>query len=116
LADIFRRKPSDANRNVYEVTARIAKDLMQIDGVDGLIYPSVRHEGGINFAVEKGAFKERFEIKNYFLTMPVRDFGYGLFEWFEHAQGVGTDAEGNLRFRTDPHFRARATWPRSADQ
>lgn len=117
LADFFSRIPnSNTENNLYEVTSRIANAyLMQAD-VDGIIYPSVKHAGGLNYAIKPEVFDERFEVVKYALTAPVHAHGYGLFEYFVHAEGNQLHPNGDFLFRTNPHFNARATWPLSADQ
>ena len=117
LADFFSRIRNDTDeRNLYEVTSRIASALLMEEHVDGLIYPSVKHAGGLNFAIKPNVFDERFEIVKYALTATVYEHGYGLFEYFVHAEGNQLDPNGNFLFRTNPHFNARSTWPLSADQ
>lgn len=117
LSDFFSRIPNDrTERNLYEVTSRIANALFMQDNVDGLVYPSVKHAGSLNYAIKPHVFDERFEIVKYALTAPVHAHGYGLFEYFFHAQGNQIDANGNFLFHTNPHFNARSTWPLSADQ
>lgn len=117
FADFFSRIQNEkTERNLYEVTSRIANALLMQEHVDGLIYPSVKHAGGVNFAIKSEVFTERFEIVKYALTAPVHEHGYGLFEYFIHAEGSHLDPTGNFLFRTNPHFNARSTWPLSADQ
>lgn len=117
FADFFSRIRNDNyERNLYEVTSRIANAFLMDENVDGLIYPSVKHAGGLNFAIKPNVFDERFEIVKYALTAPVYEHGYGLFEYFVHAEGNRLDTNGNFLFSTNPHFNARSTWPLSADQ
>ena len=117
LADFFGRVPNAVNqKNVYEVTARVAQSFIALREVEGLVYPSVRHQGGINFAIKPEVFEEKFEIEKFQLTTPVNSYGYGLADYFEHASGSNLDERGNFMWRGDPRFRARSTWPLSADE
>ncbi len=117
LADFFGRQLNEGNdRHLYEITSRIANALLKDDHIDGLIFPSVKHTGGFNYAIKPSVFDARFEISKYALTAPVHEHGYGLFEYFVHAEGNQLDQNGNFQFHTNPHFNARSTWPLSADQ
>ena len=72
LADLFSRdKNSPENSAIYETTARISKMFLSHEEIDGMIYPSVRHAGGVNYAVLPGAFDKHFVIKKFILTSPV---------------------------------------------
>jgi hypothetical protein len=116
IADFMSRVPDETTeRNLYEVTARISNAYLFQDDVDGIVYPSVRHKGGLNFAIKPDVFDVKFEPIKFALTSPVRDYGYGLFEYFEHAQGTHVREDGTLLWHTNPHFNARATMPLSAE-
>ena len=71
LADLFSR-PADSQRNVYEVTARIANAFLQIEEIDGIIYPSVRHEGGLNYALRSEVFG-KLDVVKFSLTCTASD-------------------------------------------
>jgi hypothetical protein len=117
LADYFRREPNGSTqRNVYEVTARIANSMFDLPGVDGLIFPSIRHEGGINYALKPEAFDSKLEITKFLATTPVHHNGYGLFDFYVHEEGTRLDDDGNFVWQRDPRYNARATMPLSAEQ
>jgi hypothetical protein len=89
--------------------------MMGLENIDGVVYPSVRHAGGLNFAIVPEAFDARFKLHSFSLTTPVYDNGYGLHEYFEHARGTQLSPEGDFIWHTQPHFNARTTWPLSAE-
>jgi RES domain-containing protein len=114
LVDYFSR-PSDSEPHLYEVTARISNAFMNIIGIDGIIYPSVKHQGGLNYAINPESFEGKFEVVKFSLTTPVRDLGYGLFEFYEHAHGTHINERGDFIWYGNPHFRARMTIPHNAE-
>lgn len=114
LADYF-SKSSDSEPHLYEVTARIANAFMGIKNIDGIIYPSVKHQGGLNYAINPASFEDKFEVVKFSLTTPVRDLGYGLFEFYEHAHGTQLNDRGDFIWFGNPHFNARMTIPLSAE-
>lgn len=116
LADYMSRTPNDCGqRNLYEVTARITNAFMRLPGVDGILYPSVKHQGGINFAISPKAFDSKFEVVRFSVTTPVIHHGYGLFEYFEHEHGTRLIEDGDFIWNRDPRFNARTTIPLSAE-
>jgi hypothetical protein len=117
LADYFGRTPDEKDqRNLYDVTARIANALLTQDGIDGLIYPSVRHQGGLNYAIKPDVFDQKFVVGKYQLTTALYRYGYGLFEYYSYAEGDHL-IEGKFALRTTYKYaNARVTWPLSADE
>jgi len=85
--------------------------MLKIDGVDGLIFPSVLHEGGINSVFNPDIFDSKFEIDRFILTTPIKNIGYGLFEYFEHATGTQLTKDGDFIWQGNPRFNARVTIP-----
>lgn len=117
LADFMSRIPHDeTERNLYEVTARIANAFLQQDDIDGLIYPSVKRQGGFNYAIKPKVFDTKFEPRMFALTTRVHEYGYGLFEYYEHARGTQLNEAGDFIWHTNPRFNARITMPLSAEQ
>jgi hypothetical protein len=114
LADYFSR-PSESEPHLYEVTARITNAFMGIEGIDGIIYPSVKHQGGLNYAINPDSLDDKFDVVKFSLTTPVRDLGYGLFEFYEHAHGTQLNDRGDFIWYGNPHFNARMTIPLSAE-
>lgn len=117
LADFMSRIPhDDTEKNLYEVTARIANAFLMQDDVDGLIYPSVKRQGGLNYAIKPEVFDKKFEPVLFALTTQVKEYGYGLFEYYEHARGTQLTESGDFIWHTNPHFNARMTMPLSAER
>jgi hypothetical protein len=112
LADFFRCIPNSKNqRNVYEVTTKVSEAILRSNGVDGLIFPSVWHEGGINSVFNPDIFDSKFEVDRFMLTTPIKSIGYGLFEYFEHATGTRLTKNGDFIWQDGLKFNARATIP-----
>lgn len=117
LADFMSRTPHHlTERNLYEVTARIANAFLMQDDVDGLIYPSVKRQGGLNYAIKPDVFDKKFEPVVFALTTQVKEYGYGLFEYYEHARGTQLTESGDFIWHTNPRFNARMTMPLSAER
>lgn len=114
LADYFSRAQG-SEPHLFEICARIANAFMNVDGIDGIVYPSVKHQGGVNCAIKADLFATKFEVERFFLTTRVHDLGYGLFEFFEHAHGTRLNDRGDFIWQGNPHFNARATIPLSAE-
>jgi len=116
LADFMSRVPhAETERNLYEVTARIANAFLQQNDIDGLIYPSVKRQGGFNYAIKPEVFDSKFEPIEFVLTTRVQEYGYGLFEYYEHARGTQLSQSGDFIWHTNPSFNARITMPLSAE-
>lgn len=118
LADYMSRLPDATNqRNLYEVTAGIANAMLSQSDVDGLAFPSVRHQGGLNYAIQPIAFDNKFEVQKYQLTTELYDHGYGLFEYYPYAEGSYLNEDGQFVWHSSYKYAlARTTWPRSAEQ
>lgn len=118
LADYMSRVPDETTeRNLYEVTAGIAGALLQQPDVDGLIFPSVRHDGGLNYVIKPDVFDAKFEVHKFMLTTDLYDHGYGLFEYFAYAEGTQLNPDGQFIWgSTYRYANARSTWPLSAEQ
>jgi hypothetical protein len=117
FADYFSRvRDERTERNLYEVTARIAGALLTQPDIDGIIYPSVRHAGGLNFAIKPEVFDTKFTPGRYVLTTPIYHYGHGLFEYHEHSVGTHLLENGNFIWQTVYKYAsARSTWPLSAE-
>jgi hypothetical protein len=118
LADYLSRVPDEKNeRNLYEVTAGIANAMLSQSDVDGLIFPSVRHHGGLNYAIKPEAFDSKFIVEKYVLTTELYNHGYGLFEYFAYAEGAQLNDAGQFVWHSNYRYgNARMTWPLSAEQ
>jgi hypothetical protein len=117
FADYFSRVFNEqTERNLYEVTARIAHALLMQPDIDGIIYPSVQHAGGLNFAIKPDIFDAKFTPGRYILTTPIFHYGHGLFEFHEHSGGTHLSENGNFIWQTVYKYAlGRSTWPLSAE-
>lgn len=119
LADLMLRTAASEQekKNLYEVTSRIANAFWSNNpAVDGLLYPSVKHQGGINLAVLPHSFDRAFELERVSLTGPIENLGYGLFAFYIHADAVRTTENGDFIWQTrNYHANARSTIPLSAE-
>lgn len=116
LADYFSRTENAECRNVYEITARVANTLYANANIDGLLYPSVRHMGGLNVALKPEVFDTKFEMMNFGAINIMQDFGYGLYDYYEHAHGTQLQENGDFIWQMVPVHRGRplngrATYP-----
>lgn len=117
LADYMSRIPDDVKeRNLYQVTSHICGLLLQQVDVDGLIYPSVRHHGGLNYVIRPEVFDKKFEVQKFQLTQPLYNHGYGLFEYVVEADGMHLNEAGQFIWQRQYwHSPARSTWPLAAE-
>lgn len=112
IAEIFR---SEGTSVIYELTSRISNCLFATGHVDGIAYPSVKHRGGINYAILPKSFDEKFMAQECITTTPVKTIGYGLFEYKVHERSSSVDESGNINWSRDPRFNARMTIPLTAE-
>lgn len=112
IADIFR---SEGTSVTYDLTSRIANAFFATDDIDGIAYPSVKHQGGINFAILPKSFDKKFQAQECFTTTSIKNIGYGLFEYHVHERSSNVDEVGNINWIRDPRFNARATIPLSSE-
>lgn len=117
LADYMSRIPDETTeRNLYEVTSAISNAMLNPADVDGLIFPSVRHHGGLNYAIKPDVFDRKFEVQKYLLTKELYNHGYGLFEYFVYADGTQLNEAGQFIWQTQYKYaNGRMTWPLSAE-
>jgi len=111
LSDYFKRIPGEPNKNVYDVTARISNFLFEFDFIDGIVFDSVRFHGGLNVAIKPKVFDNKFELSKYLVTSPIKNNGYGIFEFFVHSEGTKLNEDGDFIWQFDPRFNARMTIP-----
>ena len=76
----------------------------------------MKRQGGFNYAIKPNVFDTKFEPVLFALTTKVHEYGYGLFEYYEHAQGTQLNEAGDFIWHTNPRFNARITVPLSAEQ
>lgn len=75
LADRFSRPGKDA----YRVTNLIAREFLRSKSIDAIIYPSVAHPGGMDYAIKAGVCRERLEARACVAVEVLNDYGYGSY-------------------------------------
>lgn len=63
----------------YNITSAYAGLNFELPGVDCLIYPSVGHMGGWNFAITPEAFDRLFVVTKSYVSRVLVDAGYGIY-------------------------------------
>lgn len=75
LADRFSRPGKEA----YRVTNLIAREFLRSKSIDAIIYPSVAHPGGTNYAIKANVSRERLEARACVAVEMLNDYGYGSY-------------------------------------
>jgi hypothetical protein len=75
LADRFSRP----GKETYRVTNLIAREFLRSHSLDAIIYPSVAHPGGTNYAIKANVSQERLEARAGVAVEILNDYGYGSF-------------------------------------
>lgn len=80
MADMF-MSPASKQRD-YKVTAVLSSIIRSRFGseMDGLIYPSVAHRGGLNYAFDSKQFDQKMEICKCEKFKITRYLGFGIYE------------------------------------
>ncbi|MFL7010965.1 RES family NAD+ phosphorylase [Enterovibrio norvegicus] len=82
----------------YRLTATIANELILKTGCDGLAYPSVKHKGEANFAIQASSYDTGIIPIQTSLCMSGKHYGYELRRvWYErHSQSI--DPSGDIHW------------------
>lgn len=92
LSSIFRDKFAS---NAEYVKSRILAKLLfdKLSGLEAIIYPSVAHEGAMNFAIKPDSADRKLSIGATFVVHVKRKYDYGIydFEIIRRAEGQGVD-------------------------
>lgn len=75
LADRFSRP----GKETYRVTNLIAREFLRSKSIDSIIYPSVAHFGGMNYAIKANVSRERLEARACVAVEMLNDYGYGSY-------------------------------------
>ena len=108
FADQFRKRA----RRPYEhkLCAAIAELYMEVQGTDGLAYPSVENRGGFNFAIKGDSFKEKCEVRKCSAWEITNYFGHGKYLWKQvaDAEREAIDKDGNIKWTyLDENYRPK---------
>lgn len=82
LIDILKKQYSDKEKTekLYTVTSEIANDILSVESVDGLLYPSVKFEGFPNIAIKPTSVDNHIKYKTVQSVEILKDFGYGIYQ------------------------------------
>lgn len=75
LADRFSRPGTGA----YRITNLIAREFLGSQSIDAIIYPSVAHPGGMNYAIKAKVSQERLEARACVAVKILNEYGYGSY-------------------------------------
>ncbi|UOA17528.1 hypothetical protein DSM14862_00278 [Sulfitobacter indolifex] len=67
------------NADQYRITQTIFRAISSGLEVDGVMYPSVEHSGGTNFALKQNAYEEKVLIQEANIQMVKKSYGYGAY-------------------------------------
>ena len=65
-------------KDEYRVTAKITAELLQSD-LHGVIYPSVEHAGGYNYALKPSCYDKHIVPIQVSVQCVLRSYGYGAY-------------------------------------
>lgn len=78
IADRFRAPAK--NPYEYKITSAFSSLILDDMDLDGIVYPSVGHLGGWNFAIKAAAFKKKFRVTQAQVCEIYDALGFGMFE------------------------------------
>lgn len=92
-AEIFSDKKASFKKYLH---SRILYKLLkqQYPDLDGVIYPSVAHEGSANTALRPNVFSEKFSIDICIVVKVIDRYAYGLFNTEIIKKATAHDADG----------------------
>jgi len=82
IVDRLARKGSD---DEYRITASIVTELLKPEEVSGIIYPSVEHPGGFNYAIKPDCYDKHIEPTETRISTMMNNYGYGMYKNFESS-------------------------------
>jgi len=103
FVDRLSRKGGDAE---YQVTASIVAELLKQEKLSGIIFPSVEHAGGFNYAIKPDCYDAHILPLNISAQKVLADYGYGAYQTARHGPVEINDVPGNIRWPDLP-----ADWP-----
>lgn len=112
FADEF-QKPDTGNTEQYVVTGAIADEFYPDDRLDGILYPSVAHRGGLNVAIKPSSLDEKFEFSRYEAYAVTRYLGYGIAAIRSYATADTLKDNGQVNWRFSPTGNAKICIPDS---
>lgn len=82
----------------YSITSAIAGEFFNHQHCSGLIYPSVLHEGGHNYAIKASCYDEFIFPITARACMSGKHYGYELRRVLQSDPSESIDAEGNIHW------------------
>lgn len=101
FAEEFARKDS-GDLFQYELTACIAEEFYADERIDGIIFPSVKHDGSFNFTIKPSAFDDKFFVEKYFALAMESYKGPDLSELREYAVASNLLPNGQIAWQFKP--------------
>lgn len=66
--------------------------------LDGFVYPSVAHRGGINFAIKGSAFLTKMEVIHCMAFEIIDSLGYGIYGRKQYAKSKSISSDGAIEW------------------
>lgn len=110
FADEF-QKPDSGEAEQYALTAAVADEFYADGRLDGILYPSVAHKGGINVAIKPASFRDKFEVVEYEASEILRYLGYGIAARRRYATARSLNEQGQVGWVFSPHGNAKICIP-----
>jgi hypothetical protein len=82
LVDAFfvDRLSRKGNDDEYKVTASIVSELLKPEEISGIIYPSVEHSGGFNYALKPDCYEHHIVPTETCMATMMNNYGYGMYK------------------------------------
>lgn len=66
----------------------------KVDGLEAIIYPSVAHDGAMNFAIQSSAARKKLGIGAFFVIYIRRKYDYGIYDFEVVRKAKGSQPDG----------------------
>ncbi len=90
LSELFLEKANEQKE--YKMTSALS------DSIDGMSYPSVKHRGGINFALKANSFDEKIEIESCAKIKIVSYLGFGIYTYETLGVSKKIEKDGTINW------------------
>lgn len=99
FADRFSRKGKEA----YRVTNLIAREFLQSQTIDAIVFPSVAHPGGFNYAIKSQVSTERLQVRACVAVEILKNYGYGSYLGGRYGLAKVSPADTTVHWITPEH-------------
>jgi|TARA_R110002033_G_scaffold7587_1_gene27490 hypothetical protein len=96
LSELFFKKAY--TKKDYKLTSAFSDIIYKLDSsLDGISYPSVKHRGGINFAIKSETFDEKIKVLAVVKIKIINDLGFGIYtyEVLDKSKSIGLNGDIN---------------------